>query len=449
MSAVSYMVDRLQNLVANLGTSRDKSAGTFYAPPILTQDQILNAYRGAWLPRKIVDIPAFDSCRKWRNWQADKAQITAIEAEEARLGLREKTLRAMVSARLFGYSALMIGDGSPTPALPLDVERIGRGGLRYVVALSRRQFTAGEIDQDPGSPYFGRPRDYRLNLGTAQEVIVHPSRLSIFIGAELPDDGLSAELGESVLVPVMEAVKHADATSANVASLVFESKVDVIRIPNLMMGMDDPRYEAKVVQRFTLAAMGKGNNGTLILDKEEEYEQKAANFGTLPEIMDRFYQAVSGAADIPMTRLFGQSPAGLNSTGEGDLRNYYDRVQALQELEMTPAMAVLDDALVRSALGSRPAEIFYRWASLWQTTEKERAEIGQIQANIAKTMADSGVFPDEVISEAVSNAMIESGTLPGLEGAIDEFGLEPEEDDDATMKAALLPTQKGAPNADE
>jgi hypothetical protein len=38
-------------------------------------------------------------------------------------------------------------------------------------------------------------------------------------------------------------------------------------------------------------------------------------------VLLQFAQQLSGALNIPLTRLFGQSPAGMNSTGEGDLHS--------------------------------------------------------------------------------------------------------------------------------
>jgi phage-related protein (TIGR01555 family) len=105
--------------------------------------------------------------------------------------------------------------------------------------------------------------------------------------------------------------------------MVFEAKVDIIKLPNFMASLGDERYKSKILERYTLANMAKGINGMLLLDSEEEYETKSASFAQLPEVLDRFLQIVSGAADIPATRLLGQSPAGMNATGESDLRNYY------------------------------------------------------------------------------------------------------------------------------
>ena len=445
MGAIRYLSDKLVNLVANLGTDRDKSSGTTYGPALMTDEELINAYRGSWLPRKIVEVPALDACRKWRNWQADKSQIEKIEAEEKRLGIKAKVLDAMIKARLFGGAAVFIGTGDRDLSKELNPDRIKAGGVKYLTVMTRRNLHPTELEQDPQSPRYGKPKAYTL-AGTSIGMEIHPSRLMEFIGAPHPDAELAAGTeqgwGDSVLLAVMEAVKHADATMANIASLIFEAKVDVIRIPDFMQNMQDKAYEKLILERLRLAAMAKGINGTLILDKEEEYESKSASFGTLPDILDRFLQVVSGAADIPATRMLSQSPGGLNATGDSDLRNYYDRVQALQELGISPAMSVSDECLIRSALGSRPPEIHYIWAPLWQSTAKERSDIGKTTADTIKVLKDSALFPDEALSKAAVTLLVENGVVPGLESAIAQFGSALPEEDEEPPAAAPGTTAK-------
>lgn len=426
MGVISYVGDSLKNLVANLGTPRDKASHTTYSVPYLPESEALNAYRGAWLPRKIVDIPALDACRNWRNWNAESGEISAIEAEETRLGLQGKVLEALTKARLFGGAAIYIGTGDSEPSKPLDPARIGISGIKHLTVLTRRVLQAGEVENDPESPLYGQPAEYTVSSKVGQ-VRIHPSRLVRFIGAPHPDPematGEDAGWGDSVLLAITQAIKQADGTSANIASLVFEAKIDVIKIPSLMQGLSSGgEYSRQLLDRLTLAATAKGINGALMLDSEEEYEQKSANFSTLPEILMTFMQQVSGAADIPMTRLLGQSPGGLNASGDNDIRNYYDRIKAMQELAITPAMAVIDECLIRSALGNRPLEVFYNWRSLWQTTDKERADIGKTTAETIKIIDDTGLIPDEVMSKVAQNMLTESGVAPGLESAMDEFG---------------------------
>jgi uncharacterized protein len=452
-SILTMARDSLTNLVANLGTGRDKAAGSAYVMSVLTDEQIVAAYKTAWLPRKIIEIPAFDSVRAWRDWQAEDDQIELIEAEEKRLNVKAKVLEARTKARLWGGAAIVLGTGDANLAEPLNVERIGKGGLKYLTVLSRRQLSAGEIERDPQSEWYGKPKAYQISSGDRGQVEIHPSRLVVFHGAAQPDDEIGQAYqgwGDSVLQSTLDAIKQADATAANIASLVFEAKVDIIRVPNFMANLADPGYRSKLIERYTLAATAKGINGTLMLDAEEEYHSKSASFATLPDVLDRFMQIASGAADIPMTRLFGQSPAGMNATGESDLRNYYDRLSAMQELEMEPAMARLDECLIRSALGQRDPDIHFAWAPLWGLSEKEQAEIFKTKADGARALAGTGtspaLMPIEALSDALVNTFIEDGSLPGLEAAIDEYGkLSEQEEDDADVEAALAPAN--APQA--
>ena len=424
MGKLAQIKDGLVNLVANLGTPRDKAASSFYGLPLLTDADANNAYRGTWLARKVIDIPAMDSCRKWRGWSADQAEISAIEAEEKRLGLQQKMLEALTRARLAGGAALYIGTGQSDPLKPLNPESVGKGGIKHINVLSKRVLQAGELDRDPESPSYGRPAYYNLSSGTAGQLRIHPSRLVILQGATKPDPELDTGdgWGDSVLLAISKAIKDADSTAGNIASLVFEAKVDVIKIPNFMSMLSDPAYEAQMLSRMQLAMMAKGINGALLLDAEESYEQKQAQFGGLTDLLMAFMQLTAGASDIPMTRLLGQSPGGMNASGESDLRNYYDRISSSQELVLAPALQVLDECLIRSALGSRPKEVFYNWRSLWQTTDTERATIGKTTADTIKTIADTRLIPDDVMSVVAVNMLTEAGVAPGLEAEMLEYG---------------------------
>ncbi|MDJ1632260.1 anti-CBASS protein Acb1 family protein [Rhizobium rhizogenes] len=454
MANVIHLVrDGLMSLASRMGTERDKAATTFYAQPLLTDEQIIAAYRGSWLPRKIVDIPALDSCRKWRNWQAQDDQIETIEAEEKRLNVKGKVLEAYKKARLFGGAALYIGTGDADPSQPLDTDRLGKDGLKYLTVMTRRQIAAGEIDRDPASEWFGKPKVYTVSGANGAQLTVHPSRLVVLTGAMAPDEEFNFALtqgwGESILTATLDAIKNADSTAGNIASLIFEAKIDIIKVPQFSANIGNQAYEDAVLRRYSLANTIKGINGTLILDSEEEYESKNASFAALTDVLMAFMQIVSGAADIPVTRLLGQSPAGLNSTGDSDMKNYHDRIQSMQELELSPAMTRLDECLIRSATGARDPGIYYSWAPLEQMSEKEKADIFNTKATAARTLVGttSGqeIIPREALSDALVNTFVEDGSLPGLEAAIEEYGKlseqEPSEEELAAAAAAQAATQ--------
>ncbi len=442
----TIMLDGLTNVVANLGTSRDKATFSTVTAADLDANTLVNTYRGSWAARKGVDIPALDSCRKWRDWQAQDAEVERIENEESRLNVRGQVLRARIAARLFGGCALLIGADVANPAKPLSLESVKQGGLKYLALVHRRMLGPGMIDEDPTSPYFGQPAYWDLNAGSRMVERIHPSRLVLFLGAQIPDTAyapVQLGWGDSVLTAAIDTVLAFDGVAANIASLVFEAKVDTIGIPNFMQNLGDSGYEQTILRRFALAETGKGINGTLIHDAEEKLGQKQASFTSLPDILDRFAVNVCASFDIPITRFMGQSPAGLSSTGESDIRNYYDAISSQQELEMGPAMRMLDECLIRSALGARPPEVHYRWASLWQVSEKERAANGKTYADTIVALKGTGLFPDEPLAEAAVNLMTASGSMPGLEGYMaDYFSALPEIDGDGPDGA--LPEETGS-----
>lgn len=451
MGEVVMIGDGLANALSGLNTERDKAAHSYYAEPTIDALELVNAYRGSWMARKIVDIPAMDSCRNWRSWQADQADIELIEAEEKRLNVQGKVLEARKKARLFGGAAVYADFGDDA-SRPLDLERVQKGGIRFLTVFTPRQLVPGEIDTDPMSEFFGMPKKFTIAGGATGQARIHPSRLTVFVGNDLPDRDITASAfgwGDSVLVAVMQTVKQAESASANINSLIYEANVDVVSIEGLSEILKLPGGEDKVRGLLQMNLDAKSNLRALVLDAKNTYQRKAVSFGSLPDLMDRFDQHAAGAADIPMTRFMGMSPGGMNSTGESDLRNYYDRVSAGQTLEMGPAMMRLDEALIRSATGARKPAIHYEWNPLWQLGEKDKADIFKTKADAARTLAGSGgtsepIIPLEALSDALVNEFVEDGSLAGLEGAIEEYGKLSEQDDDDENEAATASSVPGA-----
>jgi len=362
------LYDGLRSLISNLGNPlKDKAAATTYGYARLTDDQLIAAYATSWAARKLINVPAGDMLRKWRAWQGE--DVTKVIAEEERLKLKSKLLDAKIKARLFGGAGIFIGTDQDLTE-PLSVERIQRGGIKYLTVLDRRELVAGEIETDPLSEYYNRPKYYTV-AGSKNQTQIHPSHFAILMG-EPSMDVINDGWGLSVLQHCLDAIKNADGAAANIASMIFEANVDVIGIPDLTSNLANggAEFERQLLARFALFAQGKGVSGVGILDKEEDYTRNAVNFGTLPELLEKFI-VLAGAADgIPVSRFLGTSAAGLNATGEGDMEVYFDKVQAMQS-DLEGEIYTLDTALLRSA-GVDPA-LNYAWNPLEQTNAAEEA----------------------------------------------------------------------------
>ncbi len=158
----------------------------------------------------------------------------------------------------------------------------------------------------------------------------------------------------------------------------------------------------------------------------EHWDQRTLSFTQLPELLKQFLQIAAGAADIPITRFLGEAPGGMNSTGESDMRNYFNHIGSLQRTMLDPGLSYIDEVLVRSALGTYPDNLHYKWEGLWSLNELERAKIFHDKSIGARAIAGNGkdlpLISMLALSESLVNTFTEDGTLPGLEDAVATHG---------------------------
>jgi phage-related protein (TIGR01555 family) len=316
-----------------------------------------------------------------------------------------------------------MGIDAGAPEKELKIDQVKKDGLKFVHAVSRYELTAGPIELDITSPYFGEPQYYQRQAIGKPMFKIHPSRVVRFLGAEVADiqtagfDGW----GDSILQVVSDAIRACGTVNNGIANMIDEAKLDVIKIPGLTDNITDLEYEGKLKARFGLAATAKSIYKMLLLDKEEEWQRITQAFTGLDDVMHMYLMIASGAADIPATRMLGQSPKGMNATGENDTRNYYDKVKTEQKTVMGPQLSRLDEVFIRSVFGTRPEELHYDWRSLWQLNETDSADVALKKAQAFKIDVDSGVIDPQVMRDARQNQLIEDGTYPGLEATIEEF----------------------------
>lgn len=453
MGKVLNLMDRLANALSGRGTSVDRRTRNAWLMEILDPAQVEAAYRTSWLVKKIVDVPAKDMTRQWRAWQAGKDKIEALEAEEARLGLQSKCQRALILARLFGGGALILSTGDGDTMAELNPETIRKGGLRFIHVMNRWELNLGQPTMDPESPWFRQPEYFEIAThGAYQNVKLHPSRVIPFIGQPAPEGGRFSQSdswywGDPIMLSIKDAVEDAATATAGFAALIDEAKLDIIKIPDLMQVWATAEHEERLQTRMAIANSAKSTHRALILDGNEDWNQRQVTWAGIPDVIMTFLEVVAGAADIPVTRLLGQSPKGLQSTGKGEQGDYHDKVEADQHELLRPQLERIDELLIRSALGSRPGDIYFEFNPLDEPDEKEDAEIEAKAASTLKTYADIGLFDDEALATIAKNRMIESGRWPGCEAAFEANPDVPEDEGDPDE--LLTAEERAAAKAEE
>ena len=445
------IVDTLQNVVANLGTSRDKSVySTFVESNDLSRNRHLadTIYRFQWMA-KIVDILAYDMVREWRTWRSDTREpkeITSIAQEEKRLDYKCKIQESLTWGGLYGGCAVIISvNGHGDASIPLDVTKIRKGQLKafHVVDKHRIFPQVQEFITDPLNPNFGNPEFYML-ANSSQ--IIHSSRIVKFIGKKAPFWPRQRLLwwGDSVLTRLYDCFKATETVISSIATMTHETNIDIIKTEGLADAIAADGGE-KVAKRYEVMALMKAINNMVLLDSTEEFTRYPISFRQLPELMKQFLAVLSAASDIPATRFLGKSPEGLNATGESDLTNYYDMISGKQESDLEPQMRYLDEAMIRSLFNDYPDDLEWEYSPLWQMSEKDQADMNLVRSNTLLNLQTLGV-PDE----ALLNDVQELGLSNNLtEDLIKEAIAEIDEDEETEEILGGNEDDPDEPNGEE
>ncbi len=401
--------DGLENLIAQLGTGQDKrNASVFKNNKQLSRDggqvELSALYRTEWLAGKVVDIVPNDMTREWRtfNGEIEPGTIQILEDEENRLKLVNAFNQAHKWARLYGTAFIIMSiDDGGRPEDPLNINNIKKGGLRHIKVIDRHRIDHKDVQpiSDPLSASFGFPELYRFSETSA---VIHYTRIIRFDGVKLPFDEFRRNnfYSDSVIDRLYESITNFNTVTDSAASMVYETNVDILKIKGLMNLIQTPAGEDLIRKRFTLAGLLKSFNNMMLLDSEETIETKTNTFAGLPDLIDRYSSILASASDIPATRLLGSSASGLNATGEGDLKNYYDRIRADQIIEYKPELDRFDIIMAKSLGLTDGLDLSYEFDPLFQMTPKDIADTEFVQAQRDASYLDRDIIkPSTVLKD--------------------------------------------------
>ena len=406
---ITFVKDGFKNVMKGLGTSKDPRSNVLYKMGLrITQVTANNLYVYNWLAAKVVDIPIDDATRKWRNLlisDADKKK--EIEGALKEFDVKGKVNIASKWARVFGGAVILTIIENDDPEEPLIIENIKADSLKNFIILDRYNIYPDQINRNILSDNFGKPEYYTVARNGQK---IHHTRLYKISGVLSTIMELEQQnyWGNSIFTNLFEPISDSQIVSQSISNLIYESNVDVYRINGLNALVAEGRDDL-VLKRLKLAHEMKSIINGIALDKEDEYDKKANTFATLPEIDDRFIQKVSGASNIPVTRLLGISPAGQNATGEADMLNYYDFVQSLQENDLRPVIDWMDSIILASVGFTEPFE--YEFKPLKQLTEIEQATVDYQNAQRDQIYLDQ----DIIESSDVMAELAEQGTYVSID----------------------------------
>lgn len=415
VSSAEKTLDGFHNFAARLGvTPRGECEDNLvskghYEFNLVTRNriQLEAAYRGSWIAGRVIDSYAKDMCRAGIqiNTNEGAEQVQEVNACMSRLQIWQSVNANIRWGRLYGGSVGVLQIEGQQLIDPLDTENVRQGQFQGIAVYDRWQIYPALEKIINSGPNMGLPEYYDIVLGTnlndpglgpdgqhtsnaTGKVRVHYSRCIRAIGIELPFWQAITEMmwGESVLERMWDRLISFDTASLSASNLITRAQLRTVGIDGLreILAAGGKAEEALIAQ-FEYMRKFQQNEGISLLDKNDTFASTAYTFSGLSDMLLQKAQEVSGSAEIPLVVLFGQSPAGLNATGESDLRLYYDGINANQEATLRNPFESILKVLWRSVTGEPvPKDMTFSFNPLWQMSALDKA-------NIAKTNTDTVV----------------------------------------------------------
>jgi uncharacterized protein len=419
--------DGFANMTARMGMGAENllSQGT-YIFDLLSRNRVkLEAmYRGSWIVGAAVDNVAEDMTRAGITIKGENTpdQIQQMQSNLTRLGVWKSMLETIKWGRLYGGAIAVIDIDGQDLSTPLDVTTVARGQFKGLRVYDRWQVQPElhnmvQSGRDAGLPMmYGIISD--LATGRVGGVRVHHSRVVRQIGIQLPAMQAMTESwwGESIVERMYDRLVSFDTATSGAANLIQKAHLRTVKIDKLReVFAAGGKAEENLMTMFSYMRILQSNEGLTLLDSADEFQTTSYSFAGLSDMILQFGQQISGATGIPLVRLFGQAPAGLNSTGESDMRMYYDNINAQQETDMRDGMMKILRVLHKSLFDEMPLESFdFDFASLWQTSAKEKADIAGVVVTAVTTAFEKGVIDSVTALKELKQSSEQTGMFTNI-----------------------------------
>ncbi|MDY6469138.1 DUF1073 domain-containing protein [Acinetobacter faecalis] len=446
----NFTADSFQNFAARLGlgagSQHDQST---YGFDFLSRDRLkLEAmYRSSWIVGQVVDVVAEDMTREGINIRGldDPDDANKIQQKLDDLEIWNELTNVIKWGRLYGGAiAVMLIDGQDA-STPLDINTVGKDQFKGLMVLDRWLVlpTLQDLVTEYG-PDFGKPKYYDViadSLGLSNQKI-HYSRVIRFDGVDLPYWQRVAEnlWGQSVIERMIDRLTAFDSTTMGVAQLVYKAHLRTYKVKGLraIIAAGGKAFEG-LVKQIEQIRLWQSNEGLTLMDAEDEFATHSYSFAGLDAVLLQFGQQLSGASQIPLVRLFGQSPSGMNATGESDLSNYYDNINQQQERRMRSGLGKLLQVVSLSVLGKALPESFtFDFASLWQMDDVQKADVASKITDAICKAEEQGL----ISTQSAMKELKQSSEITGIYSSITDEDIESADD-------SVPKPNAGSENADE
>lgn len=413
-------MDSFVNALTGLGTTRDKRTGAGYCADAVLQPIELDALFSSndlcvTIVSKVVDDALREGFELKRKEKAGKESDPIKDQKDAdeilarcrELKVRERIYDGAIWGRLFGGGGVILGvAGGGSLTTKLDDTKVS--GLEFLIDVDRQDLVPQTWNSDGTVELFTWTQTTAGGQGNGQPRLVHSSRVVLFPGAKTTNRARSRNLGwdHSVIQRIYNTLLGVDGMWTSVEHMFGDMSQAVFKLQGFIASMAEEGGQgaATVTTRLQLMDTLRSVARAIVLDAGDETGAGAESFEVVERgaltgvdgILDKAFLRLACAARMPVTILMGQSPAGMDATGESDLEIWGNEVQTYRRHVIEPRLERIVNMIARGLKDKDPQwEIV--WPNLRHTTEKEDAELEKLRVDTAIALITAQVaLPEEV-----------------------------------------------------
>jgi hypothetical protein len=404
--APSRVSDGSSVLAAIHAANPDPRQGAYL--PLVSAEEARRLWRSSDLGARVVETLPGDMFRRGFSFapaKTDAALTEQVDTWLEEISLVDRFRRACEYQRALGGGAIWVvtNDGRDQSA-PFGT---ATGTFAALHTFAADELTPIAIRTDPFDPRWGEPSMWRLHPRRGGTIEVHDSRLIRLVGRRVSSSEEPGQLpgwGDSVFTAFRPVMCGFDRLWRDIGSLVERSGQGVYSMEGLaeLLAQDQ---DDLVRARMAMVDQMRSAYKSIVLDSADSFEWHATELGggALPAILDRYAVRLAAAAEMQVTQLFGQSPAGMNATGESDIE-LIDRRTSDAQSRITSSLEHLIGILLRASnsptRGREPGVWSVNWKALRPAPDSEVSANRKQDAEADKIRIETGVLTAEEIRES-------------------------------------------------
>lgn len=238
-------------------------------------------------------------------------------------------MEALKWSRLYGGAALIIIDDKELDT-PLDIEKVTeKSNIRYYAADCWELMKPYYCSEGVSLANKMEDRDYTEDdylfygkkVDKTRVIEVHGKKAPSVTRQRLRGWGMSEV--ERLIRSINQYIKNNNV----IFELLDEAKVDVYKIQHFNQALLTATGTQGAEKRIQLGNQIKNYLNALVMDSEDDYEQKNMQFSGLAEMLQEIRMGIAADMKMPLTKIFGMSATGFNS-GEDDIENYNSMIES-------------------------------------------------------------------------------------------------------------------------